>query len=67
MSRPTGGERPADGTCHLTVTVAAMILGALDPADFHRLQRHLPACAACQAEVVLLAPLPGLLNRLRTR
>lgn len=43
--------------------VAAHVLGALDAHDRTALEAHLEGCAACRAEVVALAALPGLLRR----
>lgn len=42
----------------------AYALGALDPDDLRRFERHLAECARCVAEVRSLAPIPGLLARL---
>ncbi|MEV0719180.1 zf-HC2 domain-containing protein [Asanoa sp. NPDC050611] len=53
--------------CPLTHSVAALLLGALEPRERVALMRHLPRCARCRAAVVELAPLPGLLNLLRPR
>jgi hypothetical protein len=51
--------------CLHTISVGAFLLGVLEPAEHDAMVRHLRQCAACRAEVVELAPLPGLLNRLR--
>ncbi|CRK58652.1 PROBABLE CONSERVED MEMBRANE PROTEIN [Alloactinosynnema sp. L-07] len=40
------------------------MLGALDPADRAGFEHHLPGCDACRAELLRLAPLPGLLHRI---
>nr|WP_225953963.1 zf-HC2 domain-containing protein [Kibdelosporangium phytohabitans] len=39
------------------------MLGALDPADRPAFERHLDTCPVCSAEMLRLAPLPGLLQR----
>ncbi|GLY66754.1 anti-sigma factor family protein [Amycolatopsis taiwanensis] len=49
--------------CRHTTSIAAHLLGALDPADALELERHYRTCADCRDEVILLAPLPGLLHR----
>ena len=45
-------------------SLGAYAIGALEPAERHEVERHLPACASCRAELAALAPLPGLLARL---
>lgn len=50
-------------TCRHTVTLGAYLLGALDPADRPEFERHLDTCPLCSAEMLRLAPLPGLLLR----
>nr|WP_042183338.1 zf-HC2 domain-containing protein [Kibdelosporangium sp. MJ126-NF4]CEL15451.1 PROBABLE CONSERVED MEMBRANE PROTEIN [Kibdelosporangium sp. MJ126-NF4]CTQ92147.1 PROBABLE CONSERVED MEMBRANE PROTEIN [Kibdelosporangium sp. MJ126-NF4] len=50
-------------TCRHTVSLGAYLLGALDPADRPEFERHLDACPQCSAEMLRLAPLPGLLQR----
>jgi len=42
---------------------AAYVLGALEPVERAEFERHLNACASCQAEVSGLAGLPSLLAR----
>lgn len=42
--------------------VGAYLLGALEPAERSELEGHLAGCEPCRAEVVALAPLPGLLR-----
>ncbi|MBP2323714.1 hypothetical protein JOF56_004099 [Kibdelosporangium banguiense] len=51
-------------TCRHTVSLGAYLLGALDPADRSAFSRHLDTCPICKAEMLRLAPLPGLLQRL---
>lgn len=45
--------------------LSAYVLGALPPAERDRARAHLAGCARCQDELRSLAPLPGLLGRLR--
>jgi anti-sigma-K factor RskA len=42
---------------------AAYVLGSLDPEERADFEIHLVGCEECRAEVVSLAPLPGLLSR----
>jgi hypothetical protein len=51
--------------CPLTVSVGALLLGGLAPAERREFLTHLPECSTCRAEIVELAPLPSLLGRLR--
>jgi hypothetical protein len=51
-------------TCRRTVALGAYLLGALDPADRSEFEEHLNTFPTCQAELLRLAPLPGLLQRL---
>jgi hypothetical protein len=51
-------------TCRHTVSLGAYLLGALDPAERSEFEAHLATCPACKAELLRLAPLPGLLQRL---
>jgi hypothetical protein len=51
-------------TCRQNVSLGAYLLGALDPAERSAFEEHLETCPACQAELLRLAPLPGLLQRL---
>lgn len=44
--------------------LGAYVLGALEPADRHRVERHLEDCPTCREEVGRLAVLPPLLDRL---
>lgn len=48
-------------TCHTMLSLGVYVLGAADPKERRRVEAHLPACPACQAELARLAPLPGLL------
>jgi hypothetical protein len=49
--------------CRLTLSVGSMLIGALEPPDRRELLAHLPGCARCREEVVLLSSLPGLMHR----
>jgi Putative zinc-finger len=51
-------------TCRQTVSLGAYLLGALDPAERSAFEEHLATCKTCKAELLRLAPLPGLLQRL---
>jgi Putative zinc-finger len=48
-------------TCPMMMSLGVYVLGAEDPAERQRLEAHLPGCQACRAELIRLAPLPGLL------
>ncbi|MGD1223493.1 anti-sigma factor [Streptomyces krungchingensis] len=49
-------------TCRENMDLGAYVLGALSPGERSALERHLADCADCKEELVLLAPLPGLLR-----
>ena len=51
-------------SCQHTVDVGAYLFGSLDLNERAAFERHLGACDTCQAEMLRLAPLPGLLGRL---
>lgn len=51
-------------SCQHTVDVGAYLFGSLDLKERSAFERHLSGCDACQAEMLRLAPLPGLLGRL---
>jgi hypothetical protein len=51
-------------SCQHTVDVGAYLFGSLDLKERSAFERHLGTCDACQAEMLRLAPLPGLLGRL---
>lgn len=51
-------------SCQHTVDVGAYLFGSLDLKERSAFERHLPDCDTCQAEMLRLAPLPGLLGRL---
>ncbi|MCW2580593.1 MAG: putative transrane anti-sigma factor [Blastococcus sp.] len=51
-------------TCRGPATdLGAYVLGALEPGDRQRVDRHLRQCPACAAELAELSALPGLLDR----
>ena len=51
-------------TCQHTSTLGVYLLGALEPEDRSTFESHLYGCDVCRAELVRLAPLPGLLNQI---
>jgi Putative zinc-finger len=48
-------------SCLVMMSLGVYVLGAADGAERARVEAHLPGCPACQAELMKLAPLPGLL------
>lgn len=48
-------------TCPMMMSLGVYVLGAADPGERARVESHLPNCPACRAELIRLAPLPGLL------
>jgi hypothetical protein len=48
-------------SCQMMMSLGVYVLGAADTAERARVEAHLPGCPACQAELVRLTPLPGLL------
>lgn len=50
-------------TCEHTVQLGAYVLGAVSAVEREWIDRHLGECETCRAELVGLAPLPGLLSR----
>ncbi|HEX6446948.1 MAG TPA: zf-HC2 domain-containing protein [Streptosporangiales bacterium] len=50
-------------SCGQSVLLGAYVLGAVSPAERESVERHLNECETCRAEIVGLAPLPGLLSR----
>jgi anti-sigma factor RsiW len=51
-------------TCPHTSTLGVYLLGALEPEERSTFESHLYGCDVCRAELVRLAPLPGLLNQI---
>jgi anti-sigma factor RsiW len=51
--------------CPLRLSIGALLLGALAPAERHRVLDHLDGCPSCRDELIALAPLPALLRRAR--
>jgi hypothetical protein len=66
MNRPGQPQDPvAPLTCRETeLSLGALVLGALDPAERRQVEAHVEGCARCRDVLSELAPLPGLLNRL---
>jgi anti-sigma factor RsiW len=50
-------------SCSQSVLLGAYLLGAVSPTERESVERHLDECEICRAEIVGLAPLPGLLSR----
>jgi hypothetical protein len=48
-------------TCQMKMSLGLYLLGAAEPGERARVEAHLPGCRECQAELITLAPLPGLL------
>ncbi len=57
-------DEARDEHARLRTALGAYLIGSLAPADHAAVQRHLPGCPDCRAELARLAPLPGLLSRL---
>jgi anti-sigma factor RsiW len=53
-----------NGGTHPRTDLGAYVLGGLDPAERHAVDRHLATCATCREELAALSALPPLLNRL---
>ena len=51
-------------TCTHTMTLGVYLLGALEPPERSEFESHLAGCDICRAELVRLAPLPGLLHQI---
>ncbi|SER54882.1 Putative zinc-finger [Lentzea xinjiangensis] len=51
-------------SCKHTVDAGAYLFGSLELKERSAFERHLGTCEACRAELLRLAPLPGLLGRL---
>lgn len=48
-------------SCLMMMSLGVYVLGAADGAERAQVEAHLPGCPACQAELMRLAPLPGML------
>ena len=48
--------------CQQSVSLGAYLLGALDPEERRAMELHVAGCEQCRAELVEMAPLPGLLR-----
>jgi len=48
--------------CQESVSLGAYLLGALDPEERRAMELHVATCEQCRAELVEMAPLPGLLR-----
>ena len=48
-------------SCQMLTSLGVYVLGAVDPAERRRVEAHLPGCPFCRAELIRLAPIPGLL------
>jgi hypothetical protein len=55
---------PTNGTCPLSQSDGAYVLGALSPAERHEFEQHLAGCKECSRSVRELAGIPGLLSRI---
>lgn len=55
---------PTDHDDELHEWAGAYALGALDPDDRRRFERHLADCARCATQIGALVPIPGLLAQL---
>jgi hypothetical protein len=65
MSGPRpDGDAPTTSCRDAELSLGALVLGALDPAERLRVEAHVASCARCRDVLADLAPLPGLLNRL---
>lgn len=62
-TQPDGG-RPALTCRAAELSLGALVLGALDPAERLLVEEHVASCPRCRDALAELAPLPGLLNRL---
>jgi hypothetical protein len=48
-------------TCLMMTSLGVYVLGAAEHDERRKVEAHLPHCQACRAELVRLAPIPGLL------
>jgi anti-sigma factor RsiW len=61
---PSDGGTSAMSCRDAELSLGALVLGALDPAERLEVEAHVGACDRCRDALAELAPLPGLLNRL---
>ena len=47
------------------ISLGVLVLGALDPGEREEVEAHVAACSRCSAALADIAPLPGLLNRVK--
>jgi hypothetical protein len=47
------------------MSLGVLVLGALEPGEREEVESHVSSCARCSAALADLAPLPGLLNRVK--
>jgi hypothetical protein len=47
--------------CQMMMSLGVYVLGAAEPAERRSVEAHLPGCPSCRAELIRLAPIPGLL------
>jgi anti-sigma-K factor RskA len=47
------------------ISLGALVLGALEPGEREEVEAHVALCPRCSAALADLAPLPGLLNRVK--
>lgn len=64
MSDTRDGELPAMACRDAELSLGALVLGAIDPAERLEVEAHVSTCERCRSTLAELAPLPGLLNRL---
>jgi hypothetical protein len=48
-------------SCQTMTSLGVYVLGAAEPAERRRIEAHLAWCPSCRAELIRLAPIPGLL------
>ena len=48
-------------TCPMMTSLGVYVLGAAEHDERRKIEAHLPHCQSCRAELVRLAPIPGLL------
>jgi hypothetical protein len=58
-----GGFPDPDECARIRTELGVHVIGAIEPADRARVDRHLASCPRCRDELAMLAGLPGLLHR----